>query len=262
MRRGTQFLSQVFAHCEQLGQVVSTEKSPRQIAAAPDEAKALEQDAARRPAIERERAMLGLEPRIETVSPEPSIRDTTGNNSLADQPEPESIYASEFASMAKIMEDILEANKRNHVTQEQSPNPAGRVEIESAQPRTASRVNEALPGRPLVGGFSMGDGSDLKQPGLANSRWVTPEQRGTSQLPSPPSVQRGQDTASGLSGIRPPRVTAQGPLMGQPEGTRPSQPSPSVETSDRTAVRPVAGANGKSRDHEETSSLPAGQSWW
>ena len=34
-----------------------------------NEAKALEQDAARRPAVERERAVLGLEPRMETVSP-------------------------------------------------------------------------------------------------------------------------------------------------------------------------------------------------
>lgn len=258
MRRGTRFLSQVFTHCEQLGQVVPTEKSPRQIAAAPDEAKALEQDAARRPAIERERAMLGLEPRIETVGP----RDTTGDTALADQPEPESIYASEFASMAKIMEDILEGNKRNHVSQEQLPRRADRVETESAEPRQASTVNGGLPARPLGGGFSMvGGRSDFKEPGLANSRWITPEQRGTSQLPSPPTVQRGYGMSSGLNGIGPPRATAQGPLMGQPEGAPPSRPTPSAETSSRTATRPVA-ANGKARDREETSSLPAGQSWW
>lgn len=254
MRRGTQFLSQVFAHCEQLGQVVPTEKSPRQIAAAPDEAKALEQDAARRPAIERERAMLGLEPRIETVSPGD---DTTGNTTLANQPEPESIYASEFAIMAKIMEDILEGNKRNHISQEQFPSHADRVETESAQPRTASTVNEALPGRPFGGGFSTGGGSDFKQPDLANSRWITPEPRGTTQLPSPPTVQRSRDTTSGLNGIRPPRAAAQGPLMGQPESAPAPRPSPFVETPGRTAA-----ANGRARDRKETSSLPAGQSWW
>ncbi|KAG6367630.1 hypothetical protein INS49_001823 [Diaporthe citri] len=258
MRRGTQFLSQVFAHCDQLGQVVTTETSPRQIAAAPDEAKALEQDAARRPAIERERAMLGLEPRIETVSPGNSMGDT----SLTDQPEPESIYASEFASMAKIMEDILEGNKRNHVPQEQFPSHGDRVETESAQPCAASTVNEALPGRPPGGGFSIGGGSDFNQPGLANSRWILPEKRGTNQLPSAPAVQRGHDTTSGLNGIRPPRATAQGPLVGQPGDARPSRPTPSVETSGRTAARPVAAANGGARNHEETSSLPAGQSWW
>lgn len=236
MRRGTQFLSQVFAHCEQLGQVVPTEKSPRQIAAAPDEARALEQDAARRPAIERERAMLGLEPRIESVSPT-SAPDTP---SLVEQPEPESIYASDFAKMAKIMEDILAGNKRNHVSQEQFPSHADRVENKTAHTQAPSTVNEAPPGRPLGGGFSMGDGSDVKQPGLTNSRWITPEQRGSAKLPPPPTVQRGRDMASGLSGTRPPRDAAQVPTMGQPS----------------------AAANGRGRDREENSSLPAGQSWW
>lgn len=69
MRRGTRFLSQILAHCDQLRQVVPTEKSPKQMVAVANEAKALEQDAARRPAVERERAVLGLEPRMETVSP-------------------------------------------------------------------------------------------------------------------------------------------------------------------------------------------------
>lgn len=230
VRRGTRFLSQVFAHCEQLGQVVPTEKSPRQIAAAPDEARALEQDAARRPAIERERAMLGLEPRIETVSP----TDTSGAHSLVDQPEPESIYASEFASMAKIMEDILEGNKRNHVAQEQLPSHVDRVKAEGAQPRAPSTVNEAPPGRPRGSGIPIAGGPDVKQPGLANSRWITPEQRGATQLPPPPTGRRGHDMASGPNGIYPPQATA----------------------------RPVTAANGRGRDHEETSSLPAGQSWW
>lgn len=236
VRRGTQFLSQVFAHCEQLGQVVPTEKSPRQIAAAPDEARALERDAARRPAIERERAMLGLEPRIESVSP----TNTPGTPSLVEQPEPESIYASDFARMAKIMEDILEGNKKNYVPQKQFPSRTDQVETETAQPRAPSTVSEAPPGRPLGGGFSMGDGSDVKQPGLANSRWINPEQRGSAKLPPPPTVQRGHDMASGLNGTRPPRDAAQVPAMGQP----------------------VAAANGKGRDREENSSLPAGQSWW
>lgn len=235
MRRGTQFLSQVFAHCEQLGQVVPTEKSPRQIATAPDEARALEQDAARRPAIERERAMLGLEPRIESASP----TNTPGTPSLVEQPEPESIYASDFAKMAKIMEDILAGNKRNHVSQEQFPSHADRVETETAQPQPASAVNGELPSPPLGGGISMGDGSDVKQPGLANSRWIIPEQRGSTKLPPPSTVQRGHDMASGLNGTRPTRAAAQAPTMGQP----------------------TAAANGRDRDREN-SSLPAGQSWW
>lgn len=234
VRRGTQFLSQVFAHCEQLGQVVPTEKSPRQIAAAPDEARALEQDAARRPAIERERAVLGLEPRIESVSP----TNTAGNPSLVEQPEPESIYASDFARMAKIMEEILEGNKKIHVAQEQFPSHVDRVETETAQPYPASTVNGALPGRPL-GNFSGGGMSDIKQPGLANSRWITPEPRGSTKLPPPPAVQRGQDMASGLNGPRSTQAAAQAPTMGQP----------------------LAAANGRARDREN-SSLPAGQSWW
>lgn len=249
MRRGTQFLYQVFAHCEQLGQVVSTEKSPRQIAAAPDEAKALEQDAARRPAIEQERAMLGLEPRIETVSP------TNTTSTMADQPEPVSIYASEFASMAKIMEDILEGNRKNHSPQEQLPSNLDQVETEIAQPRPASTVHEALPGRPLGNGSSVAGRSDLKQPGLANSRWITPEQRGTAQLKSATTVQRDHYMRTGLNGIRPPRAAAQASAMDQFGGAPSSQPTPSAETSNRAA-------NASARGHEDTSSLPAGQSWW
>lgn len=235
VRRGTQFLSQVFAHCEQLGQVVPTEKSPRQIAAAPDEARALEQDAARRPAIERERALLGLEPRIESVSP----TNTAGKPSLVEQPEPESIYASDFARMAKIMEEILEGNKKNHVPQQQFPSHVDRAETESAKPHSASTANEALSGRPLGGAFPEGGVSDVKQPGLANSRWITPEPRGSTKLPPPPTVQRGQDMASDLNGPRPTQAAALAPTMGQP----------------------IAAANGRARDREN-SSLPAGQSWW
>jgi hypothetical protein len=73
------------------------------MAAVADEAKALEQDAARQSAIERERAILGLEPRIESLSPAETMETTSSTN----QAEPESIYASQFASMAAIMENIL-----------------------------------------------------------------------------------------------------------------------------------------------------------
>lgn len=253
VRRGTKFLSQVFAHCEQLGQVVTTDQSPRQIAAAPDEAQALEQDAARRPAIERERALLGLEPRIETNSP-------AETPSLADQPEPESVFASQFASMAKIMEDILEGNKRNQGSQEQFPSHLDRVDTETAQPRQGSAVNEGQPGGPLGDGSSMGGRSDVKQPGLASSRWITPERRGLTELPSPPTAQRGNGMASGLKGLRQTEAAAQSPTMDQP-GV-PSRPIMSANTPSQSIARPVATPNGKARGREETGSLPAGQSWW
>lgn len=234
------------------------EKSPRQIAAVPDEAKALEQDAARRPAIERERALLGLEPRFETTSPV----ETVGGLSLADQPEPESIYASEFASMAKIMEEILEGNKRNHVSQGQSPSHVDRAEPEIARPRPVPNANGALPGGALGGESSMGGRSGVKAPGLAKSRWITPGQGDTTQLPSPTTVQRTQDTAPGLNGIRTPRESSKDPLLGQPGGAPPSRLSAPAETPGRTTARPVVAANGRARDREEPSSLPAGQSWW
>jgi hypothetical protein len=40
--------------------------------------------------------------------------------SSTDRAERESIYTSQFANMAKIMEKILEGNKRKHVSQKQN----------------------------------------------------------------------------------------------------------------------------------------------
>lgn len=199
------------------------------MAAVANEAKALEQDAARRPSIERERAILGLEPRIET----------TDNPSSTDQAEPESIYASQFASMAKIMEHIWESNKKKHVSHKQPPSHVGQSDTAQHRPdktptyqndirshpcssrgpigisipaqggapssqrpttndepmpdpsRGSIVLNGGLPGGPSAGAFPIRGRSDIKQPGLANSRWVTPEQRASVQSQPPPALQRG-----------------------------------------------------------------------
>ncbi|KAJ0123010.1 hypothetical protein J7T55_011472 [Diaporthe amygdali] len=320
MRRGTQFLSQVFARCEQMGQVVTTDKPPRQLVAIPSEARALEQDAARRPEIERERAMLGLEPHIEHASP----IENMSSLSLADEAEPESIYASQFANMAKMMEDILQGNKKNQVSQEESLPTAGRVEPRNVQPRLApiptsqndlnhpgggrgpvgapfppesvappslrnTSNREPMPegslardnapnGRQPDGSFPMGGLSVAKQPGLAKSRWTTPEQRGTTaakpaknthisghhqtQSPSPsPAIQLDHGMAAGLSDLRSPETTAYAPMIRQSGGVPLSRPTGSAQTSNQATTRPIVTANGRARDNE-TSSLPAGQSWW
>lgn len=302
VRRGTQYLCQIFAHCERLRQVVSIEKSPKQLAAIPNEAKALEQDAARRPAIERERAMLGLEPRIEAAS---SIDSTC---SLADRADPESIYASQFSSMAKIMEDILESNKKNRASEARSPchvsrpdntqprpakTPTCQNDIEShmggshetirifnpaedgvSPPQRTTNSNTPMPdlsqddivpdgasyGGPSDGSLPIGGRSDINEPGLGNSRWVTPEQRISAQ-PHPPTLQRGHGLASGPNGQYPSRAVAQAQTLGQPGNSIPRS-SVSAETSGRVTARPVAAAKGRERDREDPNSLPAGQSWW
>lgn len=279
------------AHCEKLGQVVSTAKSPGQIAAVPSEARALERDAARRPAIERERAMLGLEPRIDTASPLPS------------EPEPESIYKSQFSSMAKIMEDILESNKKNRFSQAQAPSHAGQSDTAQVHPATASAYQHDIqshpgrssePVRPSIpaengapspqqttnndgqmpdlsrgvpngglsgGGFPTSGRPDVRQPGLAKSRWVTPEQRAAVCPQPPPVLQHGHRMAPGLNGQALPRESAQAQTLAQREnlGTRPAT---STETSGRAATKPAVGGNGRASDREGAGSLPAGQAWW
>lgn len=280
------------AHCEKLGQVVSTQKSPNQIAAVPSEATALEQDAARRPAIERERAMMGLEPRYDNASPTASSPNKT---------EPESIFATQFSKMSKIMEDILESNKRNRFSQAQAPSHAGQSDTAQIYPATASAasayqhdiqsrpggniepirpsnpaenvapspqqttnndeqapdlsggapaLNRGLPG----GGFPTSGGPGVKQPGLANSRWVTPEQRAAVRPQPPPSLQPGHRMASGLNGYNLPQAVAQAQTLAQPEHLS-IRSAASTEPSGRAA-------NGRASDREKTGALPAGQAWW
>lgn len=285
VRRATQFLSQVFTHCERLGQVVTTDKSPRRIAAAPNEAKALEQDAARRPEIERERAMLGLEPRIETASP----IDNVGSLSLADEAEPESIYASQFANMAKTMQDILAGNKKNQVSQEDDiPNHPGngRGPAENVAPASQRnldngklaphqlRARDNAPADTLidlapVGGLPMGNPPGIKEPGLAKSRWTTPTQttQASGQIQRhfasrSPQARRGHGVDSDLIDLASPRATAYAPAMGQPVGVSSSQSTKSAQGLNQATASPRVALNGRALDHEETSSLPAGQPWW
>lgn len=194
------------------------------MASIPNEQKALERDAARKPQMERERADFGLQPG--TANDEvPGI----GGLSSEDEEEPESVFASQFAGIAAIMEGILAKKKSNQASK-------------------SSELDRGLPGirqdseQSNTGFWTAGQGS-----GFEKSRWNTSgygpvltsdpseETNLRAYAPSPTCV------ATPCAQDQPPQHTLQRqPLStkvnGESHGTKPS--------------------------NVEGGILPSGQSWW
>lgn len=187
----------------------------------PNEHKALEQDASREAQVERERADFGLEP------------GTAGDDvlgigglSLVDRQEPESIFESQFADIAAIMEGIL-AKKKSKQTSQSST-------YDTALPGGRQNGVTSKTGLASIGGNSS----------LANSPW-NPAGEG------PPSTTNPAVNPTQHLGA-PAQAT---PLVqGQtPHGSVHSSPS-------GTAVN--GGIKGQEATNEDASPVPTGQSWW
>ncbi|ROW10457.1 hypothetical protein VMCG_01848 [Cytospora schulzeri] len=245
MRRGTQHLSSIFAHCERMRQVVTTDREPRPIAPMPREQEGLEQNAAREPQTERKRAEIGLEPG--------NVDDKVhgiGGLSLVDRQEPESIFATQFADIAAFMEGILAEKKKKKTSQ---------GSIYNAAPPSGGHNGVSLETRAASAG---------QNPELASSR-CKPDGEGPPST-TEPVVNQAQHI--GMVQARPTTQTMGAPAqdlsrthvmtttwqMASSQG-QPPQRSVQPRLSGTDANRGIKGMGARK---EEASPLPAGQSWW
>lgn len=259
-------------------QVVTTTQPPRPIAPIPNEQKALEKDGARGPQIEHERAELGLEPRI-AGSEVPKVEET----SLEVHKEPESIFASQFADIAALLEDVLAENKRHTTSQSMT------TQGQDIQNRSAQLCNGARRG---LGAMSApGDiapACNIDQVGIP-ARGVEDAKEGMSNgalsggrhngiLPETVSASAGRnlDLAGSRRSSTGEALTPTGDIMDSTPHAQNICPTqvmapPRVVAADQAHQKPVQprpsgnavqeGVRGK-EGKDEKDSLPAGQSWW
>ncbi|KAK7740805.1 hypothetical protein SLS53_005273 [Cytospora paraplurivora] len=243
-----------------------------------NEQRALEQDAARRAQIERERSEFGLEPRI-ADSEVPKV----GISSLEDKKEPESIFASQFADIAALLEDVLAENKRQ-TTSQRNTSQGQDIQYRSAQLCNGDRrglgaISESGDIAPTCNIGKVGTpahGMEDAKEGISNGALSGAQYNGNPSETVSESAGRNLDlavsrrstTGEGLAPIgdimdttphaqnlystqamAPPRGVAS-----DQEHPKPVQPRPTVNAMQGG----VRGTEGK----KKTDSLPAGQSWW
>lgn len=203
------------------------------MARVPNEQNSPEQDTAQKTQVGRERADLGPEPCI-AGDDLPGI----GGLSLVDRQEPESIFASQFAEMAAIMEGILAKKKSKQISQSSIHDaalPVGRQNGVSSKTRLTS-----------VGGDSSNTSPSLTSSGE--------EPASTTDPTANPDQHMGH--TSKMAPIQNMDVPAQARPLAQGQ---PSQRSIQSRPSG-TAVN--GGIEGLGPRTEKASSLPTGQSWW
>jgi hypothetical protein len=199
----------------------------------PNEQDSPEQDTSQETQVGRERADFGPGPCI-------AGNDVSGIGelSLVDRQEPESIFASQFAEMAAIMEGILAKKKSKQTSQSSTHDaapPVGRQNGVSPKTRLASVGRDSSITSP-----SMNTAGE--EPAPTTDPAVNPDQHMGRTSKMPPTQNMG--------------VPAQARLLAQgqpPQRSNQSRPS-------GTAVN--GGIQGLGARMEKANPLPTGQSWW
>lgn len=175
MRRYTHYLSQVFNHCEAMGQVVEiNQRAPRPMAAAPDEKQSYQRHVAYQRQFDNERVAYGLQPNKEKESEIVDQAAQTGEDPLNEDNALESIFSAQIAGLAGILQRILEEKKAKESSRripETKPNKQlAQVRAPQALVTGPSKGRTLSPMPPQVEAPVSVD-SAHKESGLMQSQW-------------------------------------------------------------------------------------------
>lgn len=150
VRRYTNYLSQVFDHCDAIGQVVEiNQQAPRPMASAPDEneRQAYQRHVADQRKFDNERVAYGLQPNNGEESGGLGQPAQNGEDPLEEENALESIFTAQIVGLAGMIERILAENKAKEWSEKSRENTQNQHARQQASP---SPVAAPTSGRTLI----------------------------------------------------------------------------------------------------------------